>query len=749
MALTPVTDNTEPAPIPPEAGAQPARGADDTADGKIGAMIAGMAKDAQDYNTEVIQPAREEGTKLYYAEKFGNEEEGRSQVVTTDVRDAFRNVMPSLLRIFTGPENYVEYAPRFGKDEEQAKQKTDYVNYCLGEDPNSIFLLYYAWFKDTLIRRIGFVKWYWDESVIDEETEYSGLSLQQFDSLVADPDVTIDQDSVQKTAPDAALQIPETYTCNVRRILKYGQLRVLPLAGEEVFWDRNARDFITQFRCVVHSREARLDEIVALGYEEEEITPYVGPSAHHTESVDMKARREQEGLGNASSPVLPETPQPQETRPIRFCEMYVRMPDPDAPDPAAAKVHLYRVHTVGDHFHVLDYERCSHVQIAYLIADPEPHTINGLGYADDGADLQRIHTAVTRGLLDSLALALTPRVEVVEKNVNLADLMNTEVGGAIRVVGATGQVKEFSHHFVGADIQPAFDRLDAMKEGRFGQTRANLGLDAKALQSTGQAAIDNTISKYQERTEMLARIFSETGVRAMYQGILRTIMEHQDRKRTVRLRGRWVEVDPRAWNTGMDVIVNVALGYGLADTKLKVLSGIIDKMESILQNFGPMNPLVDMTRYRNALARAIELMGYPNPDEFWKPFDAQAEQQWMQQMQGQGQQQQPPPDPAAMAAAQAEIQKVQLAAQKQQADIAARQQELALRQHVSLLEDQRLRERDAADRVLQIHELALKYKTQVDRHTIDAEIEREHLRIEADTKARVAQINANAGGGET
>ena len=60
--------------------------------------------------------------RIHGGEPFGNEEEGRSQVVSMDVRDTVQAIMPSLMRIFHGSDRTVEYVPQSAEDVASAKQ---------------------------------------------------------------------------------------------------------------------------------------------------------------------------------------------------------------------------------------------------------------------------------------------------------------------------------------------------------------------------------------------------------------------------------------------------------------------------------------------------------------------------------------------------------------------------------------------------------------------------------------------------
>jgi hypothetical protein len=711
---------------PAEKPNRAARRSEKRSDEQVEALVRTMIDDAQSYIESEVAPEREKAIDYYYARPFGNEEEGRSQIVTTDVRDAVRSVMPSLLRIFTGPERYVEFGPRGKEDEAIARQKTDYINYCIIED-NSGFRIFHGWFKDALVQKIGFVKWWWDESEETESTEYTGLTEENIMELLAEDDVELE--ITDTVPPDPAKHVPETFDATVTRTTTKGRLRIECVPSEEILWDRNARNFGKSARIVVHTREARVDELLAMGYEYEDFEECIGASSYHQGAREDDARRIDEGANKIGDEV-----QDDLTEPVRYDEAFVYLEDP-----SDGKVKLFKVCTAGDQHKMLAKKVVSHRPIAYLICDPEAHAIGGLSYADDTMDFQEMNSAISRGMLDSLSLALIPRTEAVDGMVNLQDLMNTEIGAVIRT-RAPGMIREIAHRFVGGDILPAYEILAEMKENRLGQSKAAAGLDADALQSSTKAAVAATLSKAQERTELLARIFAETGVREMYKGLLRTVVEHQDRSRTVRLRGQYVEIDPSGWEADADVIVNIALGAGLADEKARLLAAIIEKQEAVLQQLGPQNPLVSLTQYRNALARAVELLGYPNADEFFKPLSEDEEKKLAQQ----AAQQPPPQDPATQALAQAEMAKVQIEAQRVQATIENEKAKLALEREKMMLADDRERDKQAADVVLKKHELEMKYKNSLDRAQLDAEVKRERALLDANAKVDAAEVAAEA-----
>jgi len=68
---------------------------------------------------------RKQALEAYLRQPYGNETEGKSQIVTGEVAEAIDGALPSLVRIFTGSDNIVVFEPQGPRDEASAKQATD------------------------------------------------------------------------------------------------------------------------------------------------------------------------------------------------------------------------------------------------------------------------------------------------------------------------------------------------------------------------------------------------------------------------------------------------------------------------------------------------------------------------------------------------------------------------------------------------------------------------------------------------
>ena len=543
-----------------------------------------------------------------------------------------------------------------------------------------------------------------DQAKVEVKTEYyTGLDESGLSVLMSEPDVvgsaisSMDDPSYQAPMDQMTGQpmvdpmtgepmpAPQIYSIELKRETKNGRVRVEAVPPEEFLIDRRARS-VEDATLVAHRRMMRVSDLVALGYDKEEVESQVG--VYELDSNDEYIARnpyaQTYGPGGT-----------QDDKRVLYCEAYVRV---DYDNDGISE--LRKICTVGPSYKMVMNEPCSHSPFAIFCPDPEPHALIGLSIFDMTADLQKIKSSIMRNMLDSLSLAIHPRVGVVEGQVNMDDVLNTEVGGVIRMRQA-GAVQPFSIPFVGQAAFPMLGYLDEVRETRTGMSKASMGLDADALQSTTRAAVAATVSAAQQHLELIARIFSETGMRALFKGILKLVVENQDRARVVRLRNQWVPIDPRSWDANMDVEIDVALGGGTEEQKVAVLSSIAQKQEQILQTMGPQNQLVTPSQYRNTLVRIVQASGYKNADEF---FSNPA------MMPPPPQPPPPPPDPA-MILAEVERQKIM-------ADIQIKQAELELKRQQMLLEDDRARDKQEAEMMLRAYEIQLKSGTAVDVESI-------------------------------
>ena len=676
-------------------------------------VIKSEMDDAKDFIHQVGSE-RAESTEYY----LGNEPEGtsslQSEFVSTDVRESVLFMLPSIMRTFFGTKKIVEFVPKGPEDIQLAEQQTDYINYLIREK-NPGFQVLYDVFKDALVRKTGFVKVFWDDSVTATTHEYSNIDPQSYQALILDKNVeVIEESATQETittfdpisGEEVTQEIPVSYDLTIRRLKPKDQVCIESVPPEEILISRHARNIETA-SYVAHRMIKSVSDLVAMGYDPEEIEEYAG---YGGSSLDPESYEEEQARNPFDNMVYPDR-NDAGGKDVYYVEHYLYYDfDGDGID------ERIRVCTAGDGLHVLNVEPWDELPICMFCPDPEPHTAIGSCPADYLKPIQAAKSQIMRDTLDSLGHSIFPRMGIVEGQVNIDDVLNTDIGQPIRM-RAPGMVQPFAVPFVGKEAFPVLGYLDESKENRTGVSKASAGLNAEALQSTTSAAVTATMSGAQGRIELICTHFAEGGLKAMFKTVNNLVIKHQNAQDVFRLNGKFIPVDPRYWDSDKDMVVNVAISKSSDQEKFQVLSQVAVKQEQIMQLLGPQNPLVSMQQYANTLTRMIELAGFQDAQSF-----INTEVPPMPPMP----QEPPQPDPAALLA-QAEAQKAQVQAQKAIIDAETDRMKI-------IMDDDRQRDIEEAQLRVKALELQAKYGAQINIAEINAIMERDRENIRQNAK---------------
>ena len=693
-------------------------------------IVAGLIDEAVDYIDLSESPDRIVASDYFNGRPFGNEEDGRSQVVSRDVRDTIALMMPQIMRTFFGTQRVVEYQPRYPEDVPNAEQASDYVNQVvLGTDNPTSFQTFYSIIKDSLIKRIGIAKVDWERREEVEHEEYTGLDDQALEALMSDPDIEgssiesyPDPDFVQPDTPPPDegvsptgepqvqpqdMEVPMLHDVVIRRLSVEGSVIFEALPPEEFLIDRRAKS-VEEATIVAHRRYLTVSELVSMGYDYDEMVDLSGDADEFDTNMEFLSRHP---LGSyASSDEGGEA-----NRKVLYIEAYAKV------DFSGSGItSLRRFCCAGNHHKLLHHSPVNDIPFVVFSGYPEPHFWRGNSVADLTMDVQLVKSSILRNMLDSLAKSIHPDTWLIEGQVNIDDALSNKVGKLVRTRSA-GAIGELNKSFNGKEAFPMLDYMDRMKEDRTGMSKASMGLDPDALQSTEKSAVSATMASSQAQIELLCRVFAENGMKPLFKKILKLLHNHQEKARMVRLRNNWIPVDPRVWDIGMDVSVNVALGMGTTQEKMQMLSGISAKQEKILQEQGATNPFVTNDQYHHTLSKMTELSGFKDVQSFWSnPKDFQP----------------PPPEPPEptpdeiFATAQAD---------KVRADIELDKQKFGLDQEKMIRDDDLQRDKLDSDVGLKTQEMENKYKTSIDMTEIRGNMEKDREKIRADAQARIQE----------
>ena len=672
---------------------------------------------------------RKQALEAYLRQPYGNEVEGKSQIVTGEVAEAIDGALPSLVRIFTGSDNIVVFEPQGPKDEASAKQATDYCNWVFNRDNEGVSILH-DWFKDALLQKNGILKAYWEDKEDITKERYFDLSNDELAMLMSDESMEIvEQDTTEFPIFDPMGQpvidpmgmpvMGATHNVVVQQKKKSGKVTIENVPPEEFLISKKART-IADSPFVAHRQMLTRSTLVAMGFNKKQIEGLqMGDALAYTpERVARYAAGEQPYQVQTDDPSMQE---------IEVFECYVKT-DIDGKGIASLVQVFYASNEILEDAKGKEMiEEVDYVPFHSICPIPIPHKFFGNSLADRTVDLQLIKTTITRQMLDNLYLTNNARVVAVEGQANLDDLLTSTAGGVIRVKSPNA-VSQLVVQNVASQAFPMLQYLDTIQSKRTGVSDASQGLDPSVLQNVTAAAVASMQQAGAGKIELMARIFAETGVKSLFKGILHLLCKYQDKARLVRMRGEFVEFDPRTWANQYDVSINVGLGAGNRQEQMAMLSMVLAKQEQLIAQYGPANPYVSPAQYRGTLGRMVEIAGFKDSAEFYKAITPEQDQ--MLSNPPPQQQQMPPEIQALMAKTQAEIQANQA---KAQADLQMQQQQMQIDMQMAeqkaALEMQLMREKEMA-------------KLQLEREKQQAYFALKQQEFEAEAQLKAMKIGA-------
>lgn len=546
---------------------------------------------------------RERLLDAYYGRKYGDEIDGYSQVVSRDVMETTEWMLAQLIRIFSG-ERYAEFEPFDEKDLESAQQQSDFVNYVIMQE-NDGLLLFHDWFKDALLLRRGIVHWGYETKIVKTVESYTGLSPEAVQMLLMEESIELSamterSEVVQMPGPDGQMMpVPMTlFDVELTRREKKRKMRVTCIPPEEFFIQKGARSIDESNICGHKSRVTRTT-MYEMGFDREKVDSLSGFADNvqgQAESTARDKNRDSDQYLNGAS---------HQHEMIWLYNVHVRL---DVDGDGIAE--MLNVHYAGNE--ILSIEPAVEMTYAALCPIRTPHRFEGMGYGDVVEDLQRIKTVLWRSAQDNAYLSVRPRNEVVWRDLeNPTDLDEARIGGNIRVKRA-GTINPLT-------VPPMMDQAlsmiqyaNSVREDRTGLSPVAMGRDVEQVHETAKG-MAQMVSQSQMRIELVARLFADTGVKRLFLGLYNATVRNQDPPRMIRLRDKFVQVDPREWRERNNVIVNVALGAGTREAQTATLQMIATMQQSLLEK---NVPLTTVKHLENTLRKLIEVSGFKNTGSY-------------------------------------------------------------------------------------------------------------------------------------
>lgn len=576
------------------------------------ALLQSREEESSTYVHGQLANDRERAMREYYREPLGNEEEGWSQIVSSDTQDTVEWILPSLLKIFTSTDQAVSFDPTSEEDVEGAEQATDACNYVFYKQNNGFMVLYTA-LKDMLISKNCAVMWRKCDKEVPATNMYRGLTEETLAYLLDQIDGEIVQAS-QEPAIDPQTGQPIigmdgqpvlTISAKIKTVEKKSTVELDAFPPEDLLVERNWHTPLLQ-DCPYVCRQMRvtLSDIHEMGYKDVGIEDMgVSDDAGQSTDAEYRANRAQDSV-NGTYNDMGDNSMAEGWLRIEFV-----LVDFDG-DGIAERRCIYRLKDK-----ILKNEETSHVQIATASPMLNPHRWDGMSIAECVSDLMQLKTEILRQTLNSLYLSNNPRKKVLTDPqwsplANLDDLLDSRPGGIIRQRDANAVTEDITP-FVGGQSFPMLEYIDGMRENRTGVTRYNQGIDANSLNKTA-TGINAIMTASQQRIELIARITAETLVKPIFQGILKLLTDGGMDKLSFKLRNKFVQMDPNEWRDQYDITINVGLGTGDKNQQGAHLQMIYQNQLQLLQ-MGLAKP----EQIYNTQAKITENAGFKNVGDFW------------------------------------------------------------------------------------------------------------------------------------
>jgi len=238
-----------------------------------------------------------------------------------------------------------------------------------------------------------------------------------------------------------------------------------------------------------------------------------------------------------------------------------------------------------------------------------------------------------------------------------------------------------------------------------------MGLDPDALQNTSATAARLQAQQGSAQIEVMARNIAEGGMKRLFKLMLHILVENSCEETLMRLHGNFQPVDPRVWNTGMDLQVNVGVGTGQEAERHAALNQALQMQMQIWTQYGNGNGLVTMTGIRNTLGDMLALQGVKNVDRYFQPINPEIEAQLIQE------QQQMAAESPEITEAEALVQAEQYKADKQ---MEMQQLKLQIEAQKAIAVDDRERDKLDQELIIKAAEILGNYGTKVDVENIKA-----------------------------
>lgn len=555
-------------------------------------------KRAEAYSASKIEPVVKERYEIYYADKeyYRNKFpilSKTSDLVSTDVADTIEWALPSLMKVFTGSDEVITIAGVTEEDDNKAETMQELLVYQL-QRQNKFFPILYNWIKDSLITGLGIIKCYWERTE-GYTTEQAKLNNEALQALI--------QTGVEVTdiqGPDIYGDFDVTYQSPyyVKNAPKIENILISEFIYSPDAKSLDEANFVAHKRTVTMSylreREAQgvyanIDDIKVdkfKGSSYDPIDEVVGDNYVDITQEEQKARQE-----------------------VVIYECYTKI---DINGDGILEDMIITI--CGDTIIRMEQNYMGRHPFFAISPTKDPHRIwVKRSYAELIGELQDLKVALTRQIMQNVALTNDPKMLLDETAINIDDFVQ---GRKVVRMKAGHSLHEVAMPMPVTPLSPQtftfLEWVEGQKENRTGITRYNQGLDANSLNKTA-TGISAILGQSSQRLELVARMFAETGLYELFRFMVSLNQKFIDQATVIRLTNKEMRITPEDLDGSFDLIVNAGISIA---TKESTIMATQTLLTAIMQaNAGGYMVSTPENIY-NLFKKWIESIGFKNYGDY-------------------------------------------------------------------------------------------------------------------------------------
>lgn len=583
-----------------------------------------------------ISSDRQEALNRYNQEPFGNEEEGLSKFVASDIADTIEWMMPQLVDVFVGGDAPVVFQPENAEDTKDANTETRYCQYVFERENHGVIATS-IWFKDALLQKNGIIKAYHKETVAREREEYKGKTSQEYLGLIDDPEfelseitITLDEreyseEEYTKILAALPMMQAEIDAAAEYHIVGYRKRNVSKIVVENVAPENF---FIQKDHPTIFVKDASFcgewyeitrGELMEEGYEKDLIDSLpISNGIANFKTSETQTRRKKEGGITTSH-----NAQNDKSRElVMIYECYVRT---DFNGDGYPELRYVRKCGAGSEY-ILENQEVDRNIYHALTPYINGYRFHGKSVAERMFDLVRAKSQLWRNGFDNMAYSAIPR-KVVSGNVDTAALMTYIQGGIIKR-DANATIENEETPFVAGTALEMADKLDIIRAERTGFSKDTMGLNPDALSNSNNMVAMAILSQSQLLIKMIATLFANSGFQSLMEHLRELTLKYEKKERVFDLTGETMTTDPRRWRKQRSSTPKVGIGFAGKTEEISTLQGLLGLQEKfILAQGGKIDgQLTNAQGIFNTATRLCKRMGikdvetyFQNPKDYKPP----------------------------------------------------------------------------------------------------------------------------------